>query len=76
MTHNDVYKKFASFFPDYASDVDLWFPNGKNSVRIRSKGRAEFVKGLPEYVFTYNGDFEWSFETIKNHLSRTKNERR
>ena len=40
MVHNDVYKWFALYFPDYAGNhVECWFPNGKNSIRIRQKNK-------------------------------------
>ncbi len=41
MTHNEVYKRFELYFPQYAGadKVDVWFPNGKNSIRIRQKNK-------------------------------------
>lgn len=62
MVHNDVYKRFALYFPDYAGNlVECWFPNGKNSIRIRQKNKQEFI-------FTFLNDKEWRFETIDSYL--------
>lgn len=55
MVHNDVYKRFA------LDRVECWFPNGKNSIRIRQKNKQEFI-------FTFLNDKEWRFETIDSHL--------
>lgn len=36
MTHNEVYKWFELYFPLYAGEnAATWFPNGKNSIRVR-----------------------------------------
>lgn len=62
MVHNDVYKRFALCFPDYAGNrVECWFPNGKNSIRIRQNNKQEFI-------FTFLNDKEWRFETIDSYL--------
>ena len=65
MTHNKVFEKGAELLPTYFAEkvVDVWFPNGRNSVRIRHYNRKE-------YIFTFNGPDEWSFETVKNFLER------
>lgn len=66
MSHNEVYKWFEIYFPPYAADkVAMWFPNGKNSIRIRQINRQDFV-------FTYNGSKDWKFETIKSHIASIK----
>lgn len=65
MTHNKVFEKGGELLPTYFAEkvVDVWFPNGRNSVRIRHYNRKE-------YIFTFNGPDEWSFETVKNFLER------
>lgn len=63
MTHKEIYNWFALYFPQYAEHVELWFPNGKNSVRVRQTNKQEFV-------FTYNGAHEIIFETIDSHIKR------
>lgn len=63
MSHNDVYKWFELYFPNYAGDaVDAWFPNGKNSVRVRQKNRQEFV-------FTFHDRANWKFETVGSFMT-------
>lgn len=66
MVHTDVYKWFALYFPDYAGDrVDKWFPNGKNSIRVRQTNGQEFI-------FTYNSQKDWRLETVNSFLSSVK----
>lgn len=62
MSHNEVYQMFALYFPDYAKDrIKEWFPNGKNSIRIRQKNDQE-------YIFAYHGPSEWRFETVDCYI--------
>lgn len=38
MSHSEVMKWFEYYFPDYAGErIDVFFPNGRNSIRIRQK---------------------------------------
>jgi len=64
MTHNSIFTFFGTLFPKYYDSVDVWFPNGKGSIRIRLKKLSE------EFIFTYVNDKEWSFETIAYYLNR------
>lgn len=60
MVHRDILKIFEQLFPDYSGiRIKQWFPNGKNSIRIRHNNRSE-------YVFTYNGPDDWIFETVSS----------
>lgn len=66
MSHNEIYKKFEKCLPIYAGDkVALWFPNGRNSIRVRLKD------GL-EYIFSYEGQQDWKFETVKSFIKNMK----
>ena len=65
MSHNDIYAKFQAFFPVQAKDVTIWFPNGKNSVRVRLFSQF----GL-EFIFTYHSTKDWKFETLDSFLSK------
>lgn len=48
MSHSEVMKWFEYYFPDYAGErIDVFFPNGRNSIRIRQKNGQEFI-------FTYH----------------------
>lgn len=66
MSHNEVYKWFELYMPDYAGEkVSEWFANGRNSVRIRQVNGQEFI-------FTYNNQQDWKFETITSFLENMK----
>ena len=44
MSHSEIMKWFEYYFPDYSRNrVDVWFPNGRNSIRIRQKNGQEFI---------------------------------
>lgn len=62
MSHNEVYKLFEKCLPNYAGNkIETWFPNGKNSIRVRLTNKQEFI-------FSYNGQQDWKFETIKSFI--------
>ena len=67
MIHKDVYKKFEEYFPSYASKSDVWFPAGKNRIRIRMKNKKE-------YVFQYDGENNMEFKTINRFIDEMKGE--
>lgn len=66
MVHTEVYKLFRAAFPTYAIQMTEYFPNGKNSIRLRAAGTRQ------EYVFTINGANDWRFETIDSFLKTLK----
>lgn len=73
MTHDQVYRLFKMIFPSYANDEIVYFPNGKNSIRLRG------VKGLHsdgrDLIFTTsNNHMEWRLETIDSFLKAMKGE--
>lgn len=66
MSHKELYKLFELYFPDYAGDkVELWFPNGKNSIRVRQTNKQEFI-------FSYIDQKTWRFETVNNFLKNIR----
>lgn len=67
MSHSEIMKWFEYYFPDYSRNrVDVWFPNGRNSIRIRQKNGQEFI-------FTYHSQKkDWRFETITSFLNGMK----
>lgn len=66
MNHKQVFKHFTNLFPLIAgSSVLTWFPNGKNSIRVR------YVNG-EDHVFTYNDSLDWSYETVDCFLKKMK----
>lgn len=70
MNHNEIYRWFELYFPHYSGDnVVMWFQNGKNSIRIRQINGQEFI-------FTYNSQKDWKFETIGSFMSDLKKEKK
>lgn len=61
MSHRDVYEHFKRCFPMYADASEVWFPNGKHSIRVRLLNKYDFI-------FTYNGNNDWRFETIDSFI--------
>lgn len=48
MIHTQVYGFFQTCLPDQAKEVKEYFPNGKNSIRIRKTNGQEFIFSLKE----------------------------
>lgn len=69
MTHEMVYDQFKLMFPQYIKNVIDWFPNGKNSVRVRHYNRQDFI-------FTFNRSDDWCFETAGHFINRLKGDKR
>ena len=69
MTHPQILNQFKEFFPDTMPFVATWFPNGKNSIRLR------LVDGS-EYVFTFKNSNVFRFETLDSFLEGVKGEKR
>lgn len=68
MTHNNVYKKLkALLMPAADEQLECWFPNGKNSIRIRPKKGAKY-----DMIFTYHSDFVFKLETVNSWLNSNK----
>ena len=71
MIHTQVYGFFQTCLPDqahlpaFAEKVETYFPNGKNSIRVRQKDGKEFI-------FSFNGEKTWRFETIDQFLAGMK----
>ena len=66
MTQKEVYKAFELFFPQYTEHINVWFPNGKNSIRIRLANGNEFI-------FTCDSKGDWRFETLDSFLNDIQN---
>lgn len=46
MIHTQVYGFFQTCLPDQTKEVKEYFPNGKNSIRIRKNNGQEFIFSL------------------------------
>lgn len=69
MTHKDIFKRFTEYFPSYSKEADVWFPAGKNTIRVRLKNKREFI-------FQYDGPNDMRFETIDLFVERMKGEKK
>lgn len=69
MTHKEVFEKFEKCFPQFAETVECIFPNGKNSIRVR-------IAYLRDYIFTFNDEYDWCFETVDSFIKRMKGEKK
>lgn len=67
MTHREVLDWFKLYFPQFAEHVEAWFPNGKNSIRIRQTNHQDFI-------FTYNSKKDWRFETVDSYVQQLRKE--
>ncbi len=65
MIHTEVYKKFITMFPEVSEHLETWFPNGKNSIRVRVKSGSDFV-------FTYNDWTDWCYETVESYIKKMR----
>lgn len=66
MGHREILNHLNECLPEFAGDkIGVWFPNGRNSIRIRHHNKRE-------YVFTYINPGEWCFETIDSFMKKMK----
>ena len=66
MTHEDLYNKhFKQKFPQLSRLVVMWFPNGKDSIRVRKETGEDFI-------FTYHSETDWCFETVDSFIKKLR----
>ena len=65
MAHKDVLSIFKRNFEELYSRITVWFPCGKDCVRIR------FANG-DEIMFTYHGEKDWCLESVNSYVSKMK----
>jgi hypothetical protein len=68
MLHTEVFEKYKKIFVEESVNVEIWHPNGFNSIRIRFFSKDE-------YVFCYINDRAWSIETLDNFIMSIKNKK-
>ena len=86
MIHTQVYGFFQTCLPDQAKEVKEYFPNGKNSIRIRKNNGQEFIFSLRVHSAAHSGRWPppyalrepkaWKFETIDQFLADMKGEKK
>lgn len=67
MKHDVIFHLFRTCMPDQSRRIVQWFPNGLNSIRVRLTNKEEFI-------FTYNSEKEWCYETVDSYIVRMKGE--
>lgn len=73
MTHNHVYDIFVKMFPLYLSENLVYFPNGKNSIRLRGLKNFPGMRTRQDVIFSCNHDCsEWKLETMDSYLRSLK----
>lgn len=65
MNHKSIYEAYKIKLPKYADGTMTWTPHDKHSIRVRLINKQA-------YVFTFESDACWSFETLKHYKNRTK----
>lgn len=65
MTQKDVLKAFMEISRTTEEDIEMWFPNGKDSVRVKLKNKRELI-------FTYDSPNYWRLETKGAFLTNMK----
>lgn len=65
MAHDEIFKQFTNMFPIVAPTLYEWFPNGKNSIRVRLNCGSDFV-------FTFFDSCDWCYETIDSYIKKMK----
>lgn len=66
MSHNEVFNRLKKNFPFYADQTELWFPNGKNSIRLRMKNGQELIFNCD------NSNRRIRLETVSSYLAEMK----
>lgn len=61
MIHTEVYKHFKSLFPEKDKKSIEYFPNGKNSIRVRNSDKKDMI-------FTFDDASNWKLETVSSFL--------
>lgn len=68
MSYKEIHEVFIKLFPLYSGVRHAWYPAGKNTIRIKLMNDTNVV--LAEFIFIYNSNRRWSFETLDNYKDR------
>ena len=61
MLHKNILDNFKIIFPHYAGSIDVWFPSGKDKIRVRLSNGHEFI-------FSYMNESDWCLETVDRFI--------
>lgn len=65
MTHENVLMYFKTYFPNVSECIDEWFPNGKDSIRVRMSYGEDFI-------FTCHDKSDWCYETLDSYIRKMR----
>ena len=65
MMPNEVLEHMKKIFPHMFEGEYVWFPHGRDSVRVRSGKQREVI-------FTYLGERNWMMETADHYFESYK----
>ena len=65
MVANLIFEIFMTLFPTFGEHATMWFPNGKNGIRVR-------IDDGHEFIFTYDGKDDWNLETVGRYIKIPK----
>ena len=67
MVHITILRKFKDIGIVEENDIECWFPNGKGSIRVRTKSYGDLI-------FTYTAKKKWKLESVDSWLDSVKQE--
>lgn len=65
MAHTELIEKFKEICRINVEDFEHWFPNGKDSIRVR-------FDEYTDVVFTYHSEKDWRIESMDSYLMSIK----
>ena len=74
MTQIEVLILFVDLF-HIKDEIEEWFPNGKNAVRIRLKEGVALPFNIPkvDLIFTAETRLDWKLETVESWTNTINN---
>ena len=58
-----IYNMFKWLYPINEDEIEDWYPNRADSVRVRTKAYEDLI-------FTYKSDSDWKIETVDAFMDR------
>ena len=69
MLHKNIIQIYNPLFSTAFGDITEWFPNGRDSVRIRTDMHRELI-------FTYHNETNWCLETVNSYCDHMKGDKK
>lgn len=75
MSHMQVWKLFKLVYPGKIDDQVIWYPCGRNCIRVR--GIKDFCASGGDLIFTASNDHRsWRLETVDQFLESKKGDKK